>query len=101
MSKNVCCGWGKVIRIVHYRPGAERPFIETVYAHMHTVDVQPGTMVRRGDRIGTIGNANGRYSAHLHLELRDFCGMSLGPGYSDNMFGYLDPSSFIRRNRPY
>ena len=99
-SKKVCCGWGNVIRIVHHRPGEERPFIETVYAHMHTIHVKAGDMVKRGDQIGTIGNASGRYSAHLHLELRDFCGMSLGPGYSDNVFGYLDPSRFIAGHRP-
>jgi len=100
-SKKVCCGWGNIVRIVHHRPSHEKPFIETVYAHLHTLNVRSGDVVRRGERIGTIGNANGRYSAHLHLELRDFCGMSLGPGYSKNVFGYLDPSAFINNNRPY
>ncbi len=100
-SKKVCCGWGNVIRIVHHMSGHQKhEYIETVYAHLNNLDVQAGEMVRRGQRIGSIGNADGRYAAHLHLEMRDFCGMSLGPGYSDNIFGYLDPSKFIYKNRP-
>ena len=57
-------------------------------------------MIARGQQIGTIGTANGRYMAHLHLEMRDFINMSLGPGYSDDLYGYLDPSKFILENRP-
>ncbi len=100
-AKNVCCGWGNVVRIVHkISDDPLQPFVETVYAHLHTVHVKPGELIKRGTLIGTIGTARGRYPAHLHLELRDFMGMSLGPGYSDNQFGYKDPSKFIEKNRP-
>lgn len=100
-SKEVCCGWGKVIRIVHRMPNhPEYDYLETVYAHLQNLQVKPGDLVRRGDRIGSIGTANGRYTAHLHLEMRNFINMSLGPGYSDDHYGYLDPSEFIKNHRP-
>ena len=100
-AKEVCCGWGKVIRVIHkVSDDPTQPFVESVYAHLHTIHVRPGDLIKRGVQIGTIGNAKGRYTAHLHLELRDFVAMSLGPGYSDNTFGYLDPSRYIQNHRP-
>ena len=99
-SRDVCCGWGKVIRIVHRLPDhQEYQYIEAVYAHMHNINVKAGDLIKRGQQIGTIGNANGRYNAHLHLEMRSFINMSLGPGYSDDLYGYVDPSQFILDNR--
>ena len=100
-SKEVCCGWGNVVRVVHRLPNhPEYDYIESVYAHLQNIQVKPGDLIRRGDKIGGIGTANGRYLAHLHLELRSFINMSLGPGYSDDRFGYLDPSAFIGKHRP-
>ena len=100
-SKDVCCGWGNVIRIVHYLPdNPDTPFVESVYAHLHNRRVKAGDLVMRGEKIGSIGTANGRYMAHLHLELRSFINMSLGPGYSKDVFGFFDPSDFIDKNRP-
>ena len=101
-SKDVCCGWGKTVRIVHHLPNhPEFKYVESIYAHLHTMDITVGSLVKRGQRIGTIGNANGRYNAHLHLEMRNFINMSLGPGYGDDQYGYLVPTDFIRQNRPY
>jgi len=100
-SKDVCCGWGNVIRVIHRLPNhPEFTYVESIYAHLHNVNVKAGDMIARGQQIGTIGTANGRYMAHLHLEMRDFINMSLGPGYSDDLYGYLDPSKFISENRP-
>ncbi len=101
-SKDVCCGWGNVIRVVHYIPdNPEHPFVESVYAHLNNRRVQAGDLVMRGEKIGSIGNANGRYMAHLHLELRSFINMSLGPGYSKDIFGFFVPTDFIEKNRPH
>ena len=100
-SRDVCCGWGNVIRVVHRLPNhPEFQYIEAVYAHMHSINVKAGDLIKRGQQIGTIGNANGRYSAHLHLEMRSFINMSLGPGYSEDLYGYEDPSTFILQHRP-
>ncbi len=100
-TEDVCCGWGNVVRIIHKLPNHPKyKYVETVYAHMHHIDVKVGDLVKRGDQIGAIGTANGRYSAHLHFEMRDFINMSLGPGYSEDHFGYLKPTDFIEQNRP-
>ena len=92
-------GWGNVVRVVHACgevPGQE---VESLYAHLHTVEVHAGQRVGRGQRIGTIGTAAGQYRAHLHLELRARRGMPLGGGYSNDPTGYLDPSAFILSHR--
>ncbi|MEL6638333.1 MAG: M23 family metallopeptidase [Bacteroidota bacterium] len=100
-AKEVCCGWGNVIRVVHRLPNhPEYDYVESVYAHLNNIQIQTGDLLRRGDQIGTIGTANGRYWAHLHLELRSFINMSLGPGYSEDRYGYLAPSDFIAKHRP-
>ncbi len=99
-SKNVCCGWGNVVRVIHYLPNhPDHKYVESVYAHLHHRNVRPGQLIKKGEKLGSIGNADGRYSAHLHLELRSFINMSLGPGYSTDTFGFLNPSDFISKNR--
>ena len=83
-------GWGNVVRVVH--PCAQ---VESLYAHLDTMIVERGTVVTRGQLIGTIGTAHGEYKAHLHFELRDRY-LPLGGGYSSDRTGYLDPIAFIR-----
>lgn len=87
-------GWGNVVRIAHECDGR----VESLYAHLHTVEVMPGQPVVRGQRIGSIGTAHGRYLAHLHFEIRDGH-LPLGEGYSANRAGYLDPTGYIRNHR--
>ena len=99
-AENVCCGWGNVIRVVHkVENDPQQKYVESVYAHLKDINVHVGELIKKGQLIGTIGTANGRYSAHLHLELRNFLGMSLGPGYSDDTFGYLNPTEYINQHR--
>jgi murein DD-endopeptidase MepM/ murein hydrolase activator NlpD len=85
--------WGNVIRIVHACG------VESLYAHLDRIEVATGASVGRGQRIGTIGTAHGRYSAHLHFELRDRP-MQIGGGYGRDRTGYLDPTAYIRAHRP-
>lgn len=94
-------GWGNTVRIVHaYRDGNEVEQVESFYAHLDRIDVREGERVRRGEPIGTIGDADGSYIAHLHFELREQVGLPHGPGYSRDTEGWLDPSAFIRSHRP-
>jgi murein DD-endopeptidase MepM/ murein hydrolase activator NlpD len=88
-------GWGNVVRVLH--TCGDR--VESLYAHLDRVYVIKGTRVVRGQPIGTIGTAGGRYQAHLHFEIRDRV-MPLGGGYSTNRSGYLDPAGYIRHHRP-
>lgn len=92
-------GWGNVLRIIHYLPQGHEyaPAVESLYAHLDEMFVPTGTWVTIGEPIGTIGNANGQYYAHLHLELRSQPGLPLGGGYSADTTGYINPEWFIRK----
>ena len=96
-AENIGGGWGNVIRVVHYLEDNRK--VESLYAHCSQIEVKKGDYVNKGDLIGKIGNNNGAYLAHLHLELRSKVGLSIGGGYSENFDGYLDPSKFIKENR--
>ena len=89
-------GWGKVLRIVHFY---NDKLYESLYAHCDTILVTQAKFVKKGEQIATIGNCNGIYLAHLHLELRDTVGLPVGPGYSEETTGYLNPTLFINKNR--
>lgn len=90
-------GWGNVVRIVHRCDDGP---VESVYAHLATIEVAAGSIIERGDAIGTIGDADGQYLAHLHFELRTVVGLPIGGGYGSDRSGYLDPSAFIAGHRP-
>ncbi len=60
--------WGNVVVLAHRIP-KERGVIQTLYAHLDTRDVRVGQMVSRGQRVGSIGTADGKYLAHLHFEV--------------------------------
>jgi len=90
-------GWGPIVRVVHFHEGK---FYESLYAHCNEMFVAAGDWVKRGQKIATIGNINGKYLAHLHFEIRSEPDMPLGGGYSIENEGYLDPTAFIKSNRP-
>lgn len=104
-SEDIKGGWGKVVRIVHKLgikkvSNENKPrYLESVYAHFKETQVKVGQIVRKGEQIGTIGNADGQYWAHLHFELRDEINLPIGQGYSKNTKGYLNPTKFIRKHR--
>lgn len=101
VAKDFGGGWGNVIRIIHtIQIQDQESQIESLYAHLDSMFVREGTMVRRGQQIGSIGTADGVYLAHLHLEIRKEAGMPLGGGYSTDTTGYTDPTAFIRQHRP-
>lgn len=94
-------GWGNVIRVVHNVGTKSAPkLIESLYAHLDKMLVKEGDLLKRGQKIGTIGNANGAYWAHLHLEMRENVEMKIGGGYSADATGFLDPTKYILGHRP-
>ncbi|WP_053002351.1 M23 family metallopeptidase [Kordia jejudonensis] len=95
-AEDIGSGWGNVIRIIHKYKGE---YYESLYAHCDKISVKKGNFVTKGMQIGTIGNANGTYYAHLHLEIRDRILMDIGGGYSKNTTGYVNPTKFITSNR--
>ena len=57
-------GFGKVVRIEHAHG------IETVYAHLSSVQVSTGSFVTPQDVLGTMGNTGRSDGMHLHYEIR-------------------------------
>ena len=100
VAEDFAGGWGNVVRVIHaYRVGDDLEHVETLYGHLDTMLVDPGETVVRGQEIGTIGDAHGRYVPHLHFELRTTPGMRLGGGYARLGHGYTDPRAFIETHR--
>ena len=96
-AKNIGGGWGNVIRITHYINPNKK--VESLCAHCDEIFVGEGEFVRKGIQIGTIGNNNDMYLAHLHFEIRDNLDLPIGGGYSTNTSGYINPTEFIMSNR--
>ncbi len=96
-AEDIGGGWGNVIRIWHQTK--EGKIVESLYAHCDEILVNKGQHIKKGDKIATIGNADGQYFAHLHFEIRDDVELSIGGGYSRDTKGYLDPTQFIKNNR--
>lgn len=95
--------WGKVVIIAHRLPAhdpSQFDVLEAMFAHLDTMTVKAGEFVKRGQKIGAIGNAGGVYKAHLHFELRDQVGRGLGGGFSERMDGWISPTDFIVAHRP-
>jgi len=44
--------------------------LATLYGHMSRLDVRPGEVVRRGDRIGIVGSTGASTGPHVHFEAR-------------------------------
>jgi murein DD-endopeptidase MepM/ murein hydrolase activator NlpD len=93
-------GWGDVIRIIHFVSNKKSEyFVESVYGHVSKMFVKEGDFVKKGFKIAEIGDANGIYPAHLHLELRDNPDMELGGGYASELTGFLNPRKFIKKHK--
>ena len=85
-------GWGLVVRVAHRTATG---CVESLYAHLETSLVEPDQRVERGEKVGTIGDAWGVYTAHLHFEIRSQAGEPLGGGYGTPR-SHVDPTHFIR-----
>lgn len=58
--------YGNVVMIVHNVGGKT---YETNYAHLHSFAVKVGQRVKRGQRIGRMGNTGSSTGQHLHFEI--------------------------------
>lgn len=92
-------GWGNVVIIEHTLPDGKK--VESLYGHLQEILKKSGEVKKR-EQIGKVGNADGKYLCHLHLEIRDeSCPLwrQVGPGYSAERNGWLDASEFIDNHR--
>lgn len=90
-------GWGNVVILLHELPNGQ--VIESFYGHLDQILIPVGKQVRRGDKIGTIGNADGLYLAHLHFELRTYPTIDAGAGYADSKMGRLSGELSLKKWR--
>lgn len=95
--------WGEVIIIRHtYRDSAGKiDHVDSLYGHVQDRRVRIGDRVRRGQMIAEIGNNNGMYAAHLHLEIRKNINIGIQAwNFSKGYSNYERPREFIAANRP-
>lgn len=93
-------GWGKMIILAHrVRETEKTRVIQTVYAHLDQILVKPDQVVQRGEKIGSVGTADGQYLAHLHFEVRKGPYVNPGVGYADAPMNRLSPERFLAEHR--
>ncbi len=88
--------WGLVVIIAHRLPDGR--LVQSMYAHLASELVGIGQMVARGEVIGTVGSAGGRYMAHLHFELIESLAMEAAQlGYHPfSMMNRLNPRQLMQ-----
>jgi hypothetical protein len=96
-------GWGNMVILAHRVPAARSipgwEVWQTVYAHLDRIEVRHGEVLRRGQRLGTVGTARGLYLAHLHFEIREGPWINPGVGYADVPMNRASPERFLVQRR--
>lgn len=90
-------GWGNVVILRHaYMEAGVLTYADSLYGHLNEILVGEGTQVTRGQKIGTIGNNHGMYSAHLHFEMRKNLRIGMArSAFPRDYANYWDPSAFV------
>ncbi|MEZ5327500.1 MAG: M23 family metallopeptidase [Verrucomicrobiales bacterium] len=95
-------GWGNVIILRHaYRErDGQVQYIDSLYGHLDRREVNIKDIVKRGQQIGTIGTAHGKYYAHLHFEIRKNLRIGMArSSYDKGYSSYHSPRTFINAHR--
>jgi len=102
LSRDVGAGWGNVVIIRHlYLDDAKHiRIIDSLYAHLRERLVELGSEVTRGQMLGTIGTADGKYLAHLHFEIRKNLKIGMRrSSFASDYANYHNPTKFIKEHR--
>lgn len=78
-------GYGNAITIAHIVNGKK---YETLYAHLHTISVKVGQVVKQGQPIGIKGTTGNSTGIHLHFEIHK-------PVYAAGQPHAVNPLHFI------
>ena len=90
-----------IVQHLYLERDGSRAICESSYHHLQERLVKEGQIVRRRQKIGTMGNADGLYPVHLHFELRKTPGIGLDNSkFEQTTENYWWPSQFIREHRP-
>ncbi len=96
-------GWGRVVLLRHaYRDtqSGKVKFIDSQYAHLRSMSVKTGELVKRGQKIGTLGGNAGMYPAHLHFEMRHNLHIGMQrDSVPRTLTHWADPTAFIKAHR--
>jgi murein DD-endopeptidase MepM/ murein hydrolase activator NlpD len=89
-----------IVRHAYRDKSGKIRYVDSLYGHLHRRAVKLYQKVRKGQLIGTIGTAHGRYAAHLHFEMRHELrlGMHRSLWPRDNSC-YYSPRKFIAAHR--
>lgn len=100
-ARNYHVGWGNVVILRHaYYEGLTLKYCDSLYGHLLDFSVQEGEQVRRGQKIGRIGNNFGMYDAHLHFEMRK--NLQIGmfrSSFARDFSNYYTPNEFVAGHR--
>ncbi|HQW35961.1 MAG TPA: peptidoglycan DD-metalloendopeptidase family protein [Thermoflexales bacterium] len=93
--------WVSIIVIKHV---VDERVVFTRYAHVENMLVKTGDVVRRGQQIAQVGNANGAMPYHLHFDV-SFANLEKSPGDWPGLDlvrlerDYVDPQAWINSHR--
>jgi murein DD-endopeptidase MepM/ murein hydrolase activator NlpD len=100
-ARNYHVGWGNVVIIRHaYYEGSALKYVDSLYGHLLDFSVQEGEQIKRGQKIGRIGNNFGMYEAHLHFEMRK--NLQIGmfrSSFARDFSNYYSPNEFVATHR--
>ena len=95
-------GWGNMVILAHRVFNTQTGALEVVqsmYAHLDQVLVQPGQTLHRSKKLGTVGTGGGLYLAHLHFETRQGPYINPSVGYADAPLNRMSPEHFVAEHR--
>lgn len=100
-ARNYHVGWGNVVIIRHaYYDGSTLKYVDSLYGHLLDFSVQEGEQIKRGQKIGRIGDNFGMYEAHLHFEMRK--NLEIGmfrSSFPRDFSNYYSPNEFVASHR--
>ncbi len=101
-SEDYLRGWGNVVIVRHaYLDESGRvALMDSLYGHLDSRAVRKYQLVQRGQLLGTIGTAHGKYAAHLHFEMRKNINIGMARSAFDQGYSnYFSPRQFISARR--
>lgn len=95
-------GYGNYVMILHNAKYNNR-YVVTLYAHLAKVDsnILEGVYVKRGQRLGVMGNTGNSNGAHLHFEIRLYDSSPVYTAlHNKALFEWINPEQYLNADLP-